>query len=811
MRPNNLPFVFLSLAVLLTGAVCGQTSIQIVDANGRGIPGASLISSEGLGFVTDVQGTIVFEESVRLNESSEWRLRCLGFAERTLTPDVVQKGGKVRLEESVLDLPQALVEAVTLTGGRPMGVPGAVTVISAKELQRFGDVDINRALRSVPGVYIQEEDGFGLRPNIGLRGSGSERSSRISILEDGIPVAPAPYTAPSAYFFPSVGRMNGIEVMKGASQIAHGPNTVGGAINFISTPIPTSFAGRVDGRLGQFGTGRLHVHVGDGSSRIGWMVEALQTGSQGFKVLDNGGPTGFGKLDLMGKLRWRSAEGANVFQRIELKLGHVGEDSHETYAGLLSEDFDVNPYRRYSGSHRDNMVAEHRQAVLTHVMDFGGGWRLTNRAYATRFDRNWYKADRAAGASGEWVKLSGIFDETNAGLERDEAIGVFRDGDDGQVRLKANNRAYYAQGLESRVSWDGDRKGWKRVEASIRIHGDGMDRFQWFDDWQMVGSQLVSPERGIPGTESNRIEWSRAVASYARARWARNGWSVIPGIRVEQITAGRDDYGKSDVDRLGLDLQSRQNKTTALLPGVGFQKSFGADWSVFGGTHRGFIPPGSAEEVEPEFAWSNELGFRWVRPKAEATLLGFGHFGRNLQGSDFASSGGSGDGEVFNGGSTEVWGIEAMVNLTNGARPEEGHRLELGLTYTLTDGRFTTDFESDFDAWGSVSAGDVLPYLARHQGALRLGWARSIWSLDGTMRCTEGMRTVAGQAPLADSFTVGGSTVVDLTARCLVGHGFAVEFSGRNLLNAAYVASARPAGLRPGMPRTLTGGFNLTF
>jgi Fe(3+) dicitrate transport protein len=86
------------------------------------------------------------------------------------------------------------------------------------------------------------------------------------------------------------------------------------------------------------------------------------------------------------------------------------------------------------------------------------------------------------------------------------------------------------------------------------------------------------------------------MASYARARWARNGWSVIPGIRVEQITAGRDDYGKSDVDRLGLDLQSRQNKTTALLPGVGFQKSFGADWSVFGGTHRGFIPPGSVEQ-----------------------------------------------------------------------------------------------------------------------------------------------------------------------------------------------------------------------
>ena len=221
-----------------------------------------------------------------------------------------------------------------------MGVPGAVTVLSAKALRRHGDVDVNRALRTVPGRLHQEEDGFGLRPNIGLRGSGAERSSRISILEDGVPIAPAPYTAPSAYYFPSVGRMNGIEVMKGASQIAHGPNTVGGAINFISTPIPTAFSGRVDGRIGSYGTGRLHVHVGDGGGRIGWMVEALQSGSQGFKVLDGGGPTGFDKLDLLGKLRWRSAEDARFEQRLELKVGAVDEVSHETYAGLTLEDFE---------------------------------------------------------------------------------------------------------------------------------------------------------------------------------------------------------------------------------------------------------------------------------------------------------------------------------------------------------------------------------------------------------------------------------------------------------------------------------------
>ena len=811
MRPNKIFALLALMGSFLTFEVSGQTQVQIVDADGHGIPGAALVNAAGRGYVTDAAGFIELPDSVLSQGSDQWNMRCLGFSDRAVGATVLLKGGAFRMEESVLDLPQALVEAVSLTGGRPMGVPGAVTVLSAKELRRQGDVDVHRALRNVPGVYIQEEDGFGLRPNIGLRGSGSERSSRISILEDGVPIAPAPYTAPSAYYFPSVGRMNGIEVMKGASQIAHGPNTVGGAINFISTPIPSGQAGRVDGRLGQYGTGRLHVHVGDGTGRIGWLVEALQAGSRGFKELDGGGRTGFSKLDLLGKLRWQSKEGVAHPQRVELKLGNVGERSHETYAGLTEADFALNPLRRYAGSHRDRMDATQRQAVLTHTLALGAGWRLTNRAYATRFDRNWYKADRAAGASGAWVKMGDFLSSGPESLPASEALAVFRDGAAGQVRLKANNRAYHARGVESKVTWDRTGSGWQRMEASLRLHGDGMDRFQWTDDWQMVGGQLTSPDLGTPGTESNRIEWSRALAGYARGRWTRNGWTWIPGIRAEHIMAGRDDFGTADVDRTGASLQKRRNTTTAWLPGVGFQKSFGAAWKVFGGVHRGFLPPGSSEDTAPEFAWSNELGARWIRPRAAVTVVGFAHFGRNLQGSDFASSGGSGDGEVFNGGATRVLGTEVSANLTNGARPAEAHRVELGLSYTFTDGRFTTGFDSDYGAWGTVEVGDAMPYLARHQGALRLGWARAAWSTDAALRSVEGMRTVAGQGPLGAAQTVGASTVLDISTRCMLNSGFSLVLAARNVTDATYVASGRPAGLRPGLPRTLTGGFSLSF
>ena len=70
--------------------------------------------------------------------------------------------------------------------GDPTDVSGSAHVLDKEELSIFKASDMLRMLRSVPGVYIQEEDGFGLRPNIGIRGSGIDRSGKIAIMEDGV-------------------------------------------------------------------------------------------------------------------------------------------------------------------------------------------------------------------------------------------------------------------------------------------------------------------------------------------------------------------------------------------------------------------------------------------------------------------------------------------------------------------------------------------------------------------------------------------------------------------------------------------------
>jgi Fe(3+) dicitrate transport protein len=92
---------------------------------------------------------------------------------------------------------------VVLIEGETRVAPGSAHVIGAEELDRLERDDIHHVLASVPGVYLREEDGYGLRPNIGMRGAGSERSSKIALMEDGVLIAPAPYSAPGGVLLPA--------------------------------------------------------------------------------------------------------------------------------------------------------------------------------------------------------------------------------------------------------------------------------------------------------------------------------------------------------------------------------------------------------------------------------------------------------------------------------------------------------------------------------------------------------------------------------------------------------------------------------
>ncbi|MBT5720037.1 MAG: TonB-dependent receptor plug domain-containing protein, partial [Gammaproteobacteria bacterium] len=262
------------------------------------------------------------------------------------------------------------IEEVTIVGSREQAqrIAGSAHYIGSDKLAQFAYSDIQRIAREVPGVAIQIEDGYGLRPNIGIRGVATERSGRITLLEDNVLIAPAPYSAPSAYYFPTVGRLSAIEVVKGPAAITQGPYTIGGALNMVSTPIPTEMSGNIVTEAGENSTYRVHATYGGRSeSGFGFLLETHQWQSDGFQDIDRSdNNTGLDVEDYTVKLSYAPSDSAHA---IELKLQSTDQNSNQSYLGLTDRDFDNNAFRRYGISALDNIKTEHEQQILRYSYD----------------------------------------------------------------------------------------------------------------------------------------------------------------------------------------------------------------------------------------------------------------------------------------------------------------------------------------------------------------------------------------------------------------------------------------------------------
>lgn len=675
---------------------------------------------------------------------------------------------------------------------------GSAQFISEKELQRFGYTDINRTLKRIPGVNIYEEDGFGLRPNISLRGTSPERSAKINLMEDGVLIAPAPYSAPAAYYFPTLGRMQALEILKGSSQIQYGPNTTGGAINMISARIPDQFGGKVALSAGNFNSRNTQVVLGNNYGNFGFVSEYYNYNSNGFKNLDGGGNTGFDKSDYLAKFRINTDEDHKIYQALQFKIQFSEEKANETYLGLTDSDFRENPYRRYRASSEDVMDTEHRQYQLTYFLKLSPALSISTTGYINKFKRNWYKLDDVN--LGERVGINevlsdpGTYDMEYGALlgNADTAANVFG--------IKANNREYSSKGIQSiaRFRWGSD---WlQSLEFGVRYHTDEEDRFQWVDRYAISKNELIPTTVGIKGANANRISSAKAFAAHTLYKLNIGRFTLTPGLRYENITMGRMDYGSNDTARSGMELSERSNRVDVWIPGLGANYTFTNNLSVFGGIHKGFSPPGNIDGQDAEKSINYELGTRFNRKGIRGEVVLYYNDYQNLLGSDLAASGGTGSLDQFNAGAVRVSGAELLLSYNLLEKTSKKLGLPLSFTYTLTDTEFLSSFESDNDIFGAVTAGDELPYISKNQINLNLGMEHEKFTLDLGARYTEAFRTLAGTGTISPNLKVESNFVIDLSARYFYNEYFAFSMNIINLLDEVYAVSRVPAGLRPGHP-----------
>ncbi|MCL2912532.1 TonB-dependent receptor [Shewanella corallii] len=701
------------------------------------------------------------------------------------------------------DKEASVIDTITIFGSKnPLdATPGSAYELTQAELDNFKYTDIMRTLSTVPGVYIQEEDGYGLRPNIGMRGTGQNRSEKITVMEDGVIAAPAPYASPAAYYFPTPGRMESIEVLKGSSTIKYGPRTTGGVVNLLSRQIPEEeMAGKVDVALGQDGFGKLHAYGGGQGEQVGAVVEVFRYQADGFRDINHiGGDTGFDKTDALAKVRFSSAKDARFNQELEIKLKYSEETSNETYMGLTAADYASSPYSRYSASAKDQMNTEHKQIQLTHAIDLSSDVTLGTIAYYNDFHRNWYKTSKVNGLS-----LS------KGGIDAAAAFDTTPGSDPLNVDIKANNRSYLSQGIQTELNvFLGDHE----LAFGARLHEDEMDRYQWVDKFQLDSSyQWSLNEAGVPGTDSNRIDSANALALYVQDKFTLGDVSILAGLRYEDIETRREDWGKNDPARVGTPGKDVKNSFDALLPALAATWQLNDDLLLLAGVQKGFAPaaPGNADK-DIEESWNYEFGGRYNAGEFSLEAVAFYSDYSNMHGNCTAAQGCDDDniGNQYNAGEVDVKGLE----LSSGYDFNAGGNITfpVKLSYTYTKAEFANDFSSDFDTWGDVEKGYELPYLPENQLYLAVGAKAETWELTLAGRYTSDIRTKAGEGSIPNDELIESKTVVDLSARYYIGENQEVYLLGENLFDETYMTTRVHGSIFSGKPRSFIVGYSLQF
>jgi Fe(3+) dicitrate transport protein len=691
-------------------------------------------------------------------------------------------------------------EVIEVVGSAP---PGAHATVSSEVLERAEYDDVHKVLGGVAGVYLRDEDGYGLRPNIGMRGAAAERSAKIALYEDGVLIAPAPYSAPAAYYFPLITRMSRVEVVKGPSAIEYGPNTVGGAIDLIGAPMPGERSAYVDLAGGSDLYGKLHARAAERRRRWGVMAEYVKLRTDGFKQLDGGGSTGFDKDDAQLWFRATSDPADRVFHQLDVKVGYARETSHETYTGLSDADFAAAPQRRYRATQLDEMNWDHWRLRATHRLELPR-LRVETTAYRHVLDRQWGKVDGFVGQR----DLAGVLADPQAGSNAIFHAILTGAADSAspeeELILGTNDRRFASQGIQTKLSFELDTGPvTHHADAGARVHFDRADRKRTEDAYRMEGGTLVRSDRMRALVLDTRSETMAAsVFAQDRAHWGR--LELGAGLRLEMIDFRVGDW---------LADTYTEGAYSVVIPGATAQVRITDEVVALAGVHRGFVPaaPTAAAAGKPESSINYEAGARWRSDALSADVIGFFSDYSNLKGSCTLSSGcmASQDGDEFDGGHVRVWGAEAQV----AARIPVLRRLEVPVeaSYTLTRSAFQTAFSSEFAGWGEVAVGDELPYLPVHQVSLSATAVAPRWSAGAAMRWHGEVRDVAGQGPIPVEERGDALLTVDLSAHAQVRSWAEVYATCSNLLDEQVIVSRRPYGARPNPPRQIVVGMKGRF
>ena len=733
--------------------------------------------------------------------------------------------------------------AVTVTGGAEEAdsLSGSGTYIGSNIIQSNNYDNIDQVLKTIPGVYSREENGYGIFPNISLRGVDPGRSQKLTIMEDGVLSQPAPYTDFSAYFNPTTGNKDGIEVLMGSSQILYGPRTTGGVLNYLTTPIPSkrkihvkTTYGSYLGVMGegtnsienmQYGDVRTHAYYGDTFNTnigdIGVLLELYGRGDGGFRNWKNinKGQSGFHKYEPMLKLSYKPNTVLN--QSFEFKAQHVRMIGDLGYAGGSKDDINnKDPWKSYGYTQMDRIWTERIAGHFKYNVEVPNFYdtKVITTAYASKFHRNWHKA----------AEYSTSINDTDGGTKfyKADTISELNDidtgGSDGiTVENKNNNRDYRVRGIEIRANsgFNSSINGISldhTLTYGTRWHYDSYYDMSWYDYYNLINGRMYWTSATLEQAASSKEykTWGRSF--YIQDAIQYNNLTLTPGFRYEKVDAKRIRSGTSGL--LTQDVEGYSG-------GVGFNYVKNDKLSVFGGVHQGVSFPkgadifatadGDTENMDPETSFAKEIGIRYKdSDKGFNTKATFFH--TDFEDLIVSSNTGAGSSVTQNAGEIETYGLELSASYDLGFNRSWSFNNPWTLAYTYTEAEFQNDAKkSDGDTiYGNAKKGNDLPFISQHQVTLGTDYIKGPFSM-GVIGNWRSSQWSSGEniSAKADDTRIGkipARFVWDLKGSYKFGNK-KLNFGVHNLLNAKYITTYLPLGPRPGAPLQAYFGISVDY
>ncbi|MGQ9897245.1 MAG: TonB-dependent receptor plug domain-containing protein [Acidobacteriota bacterium] len=754
--------------------------------------------------------TVGVVQTVQADANGEFRFDQLtpGDYEITVTGDQYQamtKTIKVSGSEStlvtvpvdILPLAENLVVTINSIVGTSESlnrIPGTVDILDEHTLQNSRAFNFNEALRKLPGIHVRDEEGFGLRPNIGIRGLNPTRSTKVLLLEDGLPLAFAPYGDNASYYHPPVERFETIEVVKGSGQILYGPVTIGGVINYLTPNPPDTPSGSllvVSGNRDYFNG---HLTYGWKLGNTGFLLDFLRKQGEGARDNVRSGVYDF---------NFKSVSTFGTRQVLTLKANYYDENSRVTYSGLRLDEFQANP--RQNPFRNDATDFRRFGAAATHSFVINPSLLLTTSLYGSTFDRAWW---RQSSNSAQRPNRRGI----GGCRGMDDLFTTC--GNEGRVR------SYDTFGVtpQLRASFSLGRVQ-NELDTGFRYHWENQER-------QQINGSTPMARTGV--TVENNFRGNDAFSGYIQNRLILGNLTVTPGVRVERISFVR----ANRLANSGLGARG-EVVLTQIVPGIGVAYNLKQRATLFAGIHRGFAPPrtediisntGGVVDLDPELSWNTEVGIRSV--PVQGIRLDASYFRMNFSNQIIPASLAGGVGATLtNGGKTFHQGLELSGRVDSGVLLKSTHNVFARVNYTFVgDARFEgRRFSSVSGLTNVLVTGNRIPYTPQHlfTGAFGYSHAKGFdvqveavhvgeqFGDDLNLRPTSPVNPAvfaSGQLGLLPAYTIWNAAANYRVERWRTTFFITVK----NLTNRLYIAD-RVRGILPGPPRLVQAGFRLNL